>query len=435
MPKTAKPLTPLAIQKLGRSTDCGDHAELIAVGHVPGLCLRIDTTGAKAWVYRVKIGARRRSAGLGGYPATTLAMAVEGARQMRDAIRRGSDPIEQRQAAQAALIAEQRRALTVAQIVAMFLPIRLARLETEKTRLRWQATFDAYVLPVIGSMRIGDVTKSDVLRVLKQPHRNARTGVEGELYRIIPDAAYKLRGRLEDVLAWAISNGYRSAPNPAEWSGNIEHELPRKSSVIVDAPYPALSIEDAPRWFAQLRQRGGNGARALEFLALTAVRSGNVREASWSQIDMDNRTWTISAVDMKQADNGDHVVPLTDAMIALLERQRASDSTSDLIFPSATGGTLSDMTLSVLMRKMHTSQLITDSRGWIDAMSGRACVPHGLRSTFSTWANDHAEYDADMIEFALAHRVGSDVAQRYRRGSMVEKRRQLMSDWGRHLGN
>lgn len=431
MPKLVKPLTPLAISKLSRSTDAGDHAELIAVGHVPGLCMRIDTTGAKAWVYRVKIGARRRSAGLGGYPATTLAMAVEDARRMRDAIRHGRDPIEARQAAQAALLIEQRRALTVAQIVEMFLPIRLAKLDTDKTRKRWRATFDAYVLPIIGTMRIGDVTKADVLRVLRQPHTNERTGRTAELYASIPDAAYKLRGRLEDVLAWAISNDYRPAPNPAAWTGNIEHELPRKSAMIVDAPYPALSIDDAPRWFAQLRTRNGNGARALEFLALTCVRSGNVRNATWSQIDMNARTWTIDADDMKQSDNGNHVVPLTDAMCALLDGQR--EYKSDLIFPAAQGGPLSDMTLSVLMRKMHASQLAVDGRGWIDASSGRPCVPHGLRSTFSTWANDHAEYDADMIEFALAHKVGTDVAQRYRRGSMVDKRRQLMVDWGTHL--
>lgn len=427
MPKVAAPLSALAISKLRHSVPGSERNELIAVGHVPGLCLQIgppDASGhsSKSWICRAVIGRRRRWAGLGGYPGITLAMAIDAARQLRQAVRDGTDPIEQRRVARVALIAEQSRAMTVQEAVTRFLPIRLAKIGKEKSRYRWQSTVEKYVIPIIGSMHVNEVTKTDVLRVLQQPHTNERTGAKGELWTNIPESAGTLRQRIEEILDWTISNNFRPGPNPAAWSGNLEYDLPIKSSIVADQSHPALSVVDAPAWFAALRQRGGNGALALQLLAMTAVRSGNVRNMRWAQIDFDARTWTIAAADMKQSDNGEHIVPLPDAAIALLQ---GMPRTSDLVFPASNGSPLSDMALSMLMRKMSAAR----PGGWIDRQSGRPAVPHGLRSTFSTWANDHAEYEPDMIEFALAHKVGTDVAQRYRRGSMIDKRRALMTDW------
>ena len=441
MPIPVKALSPLAISKLAHSDPASNRPELVAVGHVPGLCLQIglpDANGvsSKSWIYRVQIGTRRRWAGLGGYPATSLAMAIETARQMRADVRAGRDPIEARQTARAALLASQARDVTITQAVERFLPLRLAKIGTERARHRWQSTVAQYVLPVIGSMHVADVTKADVLRVLRQPHTVSRSGVTGELYKVIPETAYALRGRIEEVLAWCISERLREPPNPAEWSGNIEHDLPSKGDVRADVSHPAIAVSDAPAWFAALRERGGHGARALEFLALTAVRSANVREATWQQINHDAGLWIIAAADMKESDNGEHVVPLAPYARHLLDGMRAHrNNRSNLIFPSARDTPLSDMALSMLMRKMHAAKHDADGIGWIDTTSKRPCVPHGLRATFSTWANDHAEYEPDMIEFALAHRVGSEVSQRYRRGSMVQKRRELMADWATHLNS
>ncbi len=435
MPRIAKPLSALAISKMRHSNRAPNQNELIAVGHVPGLCLQLgppdaDGNSSKSWIYRAVIGGKRRSAGLGSYPTITLAMAIEAARAAHRDVREGRDPIEARRTAVAALAATRARELSVAEIIERFIPIRLAKIKGERSKHRWQSSVESYVVPIIGPARISDVSKADVLRVLRQPHTNERTEAAGELWSVIPETARKLRGRLEEILDWAISNGHRQPPNPAVWSGNLEHDLPAKGEIAREVSHPAISVDEAPRWFAALQERGGTGALALQFLALTAVRSGNVRNMTWQHVDIERRLWIIPAHDMKEDDNGEHVVPLTSAMLALLDQAK---SDSDLVFPSTTGKPLSDMALSMLMRKMHAAQLKHDNKGWIDSKSNKPAVPHGLRSTFSTWANDHAEYEADMIEFALAHRVGNEVAQRYRRGSMVEKRRQLMADWSDYL--
>lgn len=430
MPKVAKSLSALAISKLTHSDLSGTQPDVIAIGHVPGLCLQIGPGNSyKAWIYRVQIGNKRRWIGLGGYPTVTLAMATETARRMRDEVRDGIDPIEARRAARATLLATQARDITLADVIERYRPIRMAKFASDKVRARWTKSLADYLLPLIGSRRIGDIDKSDIVQMLKQPHTNYRTGVSGELFTNVPETGNKLRGYTEEILDWAISNGLREPPNPAKWNGNLEHDLPRKPA---DISHPMLAVNDAPLWYARISARTGISARALEFLAMTAARSANVREAEWSQFDFNAQLWTINASDMKMSVNGDHVVPLTRQMIALLKQLPQS---TKLVFPSVRGKTLSDAAIGALMRKMHAAQFKQDAIGWIDKTSLKPAVPHGLRSTFSTWANDHAEYEPDMIEFALAHRVGNEVAQRYRRGSMIEKRRALMADWCSYLNS
>ncbi len=178
-----------------------------------------------------------------------------------------------------------------------------------------------------------------------------------------------------------------------------------------------------------LRSREGVGSRALEFMTLTAARSGEVRGATWDEIDLDAALWIIPAARMKM--KSEHRVPLTPEAVAILREMSGLSDT--LVFPAARGGQLSDMTLSATMKRMHDAKFKEDKVGYIDRVSKKAAVPHGLRSTFRDWAAERTTYDRDMAELALAHKVANAVEAAYRRGDMLAKRLTMMDEWAAFL--
>lgn len=402
MPKIAKEMSPVEVKRL---SEPGMHA----VGGVTGLVLQISRNGqSRHWIYRTTIGGKRRHIGLGGYPTVTLAMAREIAREAYLKIREGIDPIEERKAVQAKLRTAQKRGLTFTQAMEKFLAVKLQEFDNEKHRKQWRTTLDRYAVPAIGTMLVADVTVQDVRGTL-EPIWTEKT-----------ETASRLRGRIEAVLSWATVAGHREGDNPARWKGNLSEMLPKPSKLAKVAHQPALALDDAAAWFVDLQKREGMGARALEFLAMTASRSGEIRGAIWDEIDLDAGLWVIPAQRMKT--NREHRVPLTSAAVALLNSLPRFEG-SPYVFPSAKGGMISDMTISAVMRR----------QGFIDVRTARTAVPHGLRSTFRDWAAERTEYPRDMAEIALAHNVGSEVERAYRRGDMVEKRRVMMDAWGRFL--
>lgn len=396
----------------------GTHNATFAVGGVPGLLLQVTPSGARTWLLRTMVGGRRREIGIGGYPAVTLAQARDRARELRDDIRRGVDPVEQRKAARAALATAQSRGLTFGQAVERYLAAKLDEFRNEKHRKQWRATLDTYAAPALGKMLVADIGVEDVLRAL-HPIWTAKT-----------ETASRLRGRIEAVLSWATVAGHRRGENPARWKGNLDALLPRASKVSKADNQPALSLSDVPVWFAALQKRLGMAPRALEFAALTAARSGEVRGARWPEIDLTAGLWTISKERMKAG--REHRVPLTPAALAVLKALPRFDD-NDFVFPAPRGGELSDMALSAVMRRMQETEVAAGRKGWLDLRSGRPAVPHGLRSTFRDWVAERTEYPREMAEIALAHTMGSEVERAYRRGDMVEKRRAMMAAWSRFL--
>jgi integrase len=207
-----------------------------------------------------------------------------------------------------------------------------------KHRQQWRNTLESYAKPELGKMLVQDIGVQDVLRAL-QPIWMEKT-----------ETASRVRGRIEAVLSWATVAGHRTGDNPARWAGNLKELLPAPSKISPEENQPAIQIEDAPRWFAALQTREGFGARALEFLALTALRSKEVRGAQWDEIDLENALWVIPAIRMKM--KREHRVPLPIEAVALLQAlPRLADN--PLVFPAARGGQLSDMTLSAAMKRMH----------------------------------------------------------------------------------
>jgi integrase len=422
LPRVAKELGPLDVK---RATHAGGKGNtMLPVGGVAGLYLQITPKGGKTWILRAAMAGRRAEIGLGGFPTVTLAQARDKARETRDKIERGVDPMAERKAAREALAAAARKGLTFSEAANLYLDAKLDAYRNEKHRYQWRATLEQLAFPVLGKLPVSAITVQDVLQVL-HPIWTDRT-----------ETASRLRGRIESVLSWATVSGHRAGDNPARWAGNLKELLPAPSKVKAKGNQPALSLDDAPRWFTAISQREGFGPRALEFAALTAARSGEVRGAVWTEIDLERALWVIPGERMKMGK--EHRVPLTAPALALLKSLPRLDGT-DLVFPSSKGGQLSDMTLSATMKRLHEADVAADGPGFVDRVSKRPAVPHGLRSTFRDWAAERTQYPGDMAEVALAHRINNVVEAAYRRGDMVEKRRRMMADWadflsGRALG-
>lgn len=392
MPRKAKELTDMAVRNL---REPGLHF----VGEVPGLALQVLPTGARTWVLRASVGGRRREMGLGGYPEVTLKAAREAARRAREKIRGGVDPIAERRSARSALAASLGRDIAFRQLAEQFILEREAGWENPKHRQQWRNTLATYAYPVIGHLQPAHIDVDHLERILKP------------LWADKPETAKRLRARIENVLDFAVAKRLREGDNPARESGPLRHLLgPQQRRV---KHHRALAVGEAGAFMARLRSAEGMGARALEFAILTAARSKEVRGASWSEIDLDARLWTVPAGRMKM--RREHRVPLSDAAVALLQAlPRMGDS--DLVFSAPRGGQLSDMTLSAVLRRMK-----------VDA------VPHGFRSTFRDWTAERTAYPHEVAEMALAHTVGNKVEAAYRRGDLFEKRRRLMDDWAAFL--
>lgn len=425
MPKMAAELSAIDVKRLTHPG--GERNITCAVGGVPGLLLQITPKGGRTWVLRVKVGDLRREIGLGGYPAVTLAQARDRAREARDMIRQGIDPVEQRKAARASLQAAQARGLTFADAVTRYLAAKDAEFRNDKHRAQWRSTLTAYALPHIGTMAVQDIAPQDVLRVL-HPIWTDKT-----------ETASRLRGRIEAVLSWATVAGHRTGDNPARWAGNLKELLPAASKVAKADNQPALALADAPAWWAELAKRDGMAARALEFLTLTAARSGEVRGATWDEIAIApadpaaphkrSGVWTIPGSRMK---NGrEHRVPLTAEAVAVLEALPRLDG-NPLLFFAPRGGMLSDMSVSAVLRRMQEAEEKAGRAGWLDPQSKRPAVPHGLRSTFRQWAAERG-FPRDMSEIALAHWIGTEVERAYQRADMLERRRAMMAAWAAFL--
>ena len=382
------------------------------VGGVTGLNIQVQPSGNKSWIMRIRIGGKRHEIGLGAYPDTGLAAAREKARELRDKVANGSNPVAERQAAKVQVVKEQARSITFNDAAKRFLLWKSEEFSNAKHAEQWRATLATYASPALGKMLVRDIDVRDVQRALEP------------IWLTKTETASRLRGRIEGVLAWATVAGYRTGDNPARWGGNLDAVMPKPSKVAKGDNQPAVPLELMPAWFAALRKREGLAAKALEFLTLCASRSGEVRGMHWDEVDLKAGLWTIPAARMKAG--REHRVPLSAAAVKVLEGlERRGDS--PFVFPAERGGQLSDMSLSAVMRRMNEAE----PGRWLDRVSKRPAVPHGLRSTFRDWAAEKTEFPRDMAEIALAHNVGSEVERSYRRGDMAEKRRLMMEEWAK----
>ncbi|PBB80909.1 integrase [Mesorhizobium sp. WSM3879] len=363
-----------------------------------GLFLRVRKGGSRQWFFIYKRDGKRTELGLGGYGQGTAPVSLALAREKADALR-------QRLARGEELRVETKpvpRVITFEHCMGELLKARAGDWKNSKHKAQWEMTLREYAQP-LHALPVADIALGDVKECLL-PHWQKR-----------PETADRLRSRIQAVIDYGIAHGWRTAGNPARWRGLLDKVMPKRQK-LSRGHHAALAYADTPKMMAKLRQSTGTAARAVEFLALTATRSGEVRGAKFPEIDTKAKTWTIPAERMKAGK--EHVVPLTDRALALVEimRQRA---TSDLLF----GGGVED-------RPISDTAMIKALRL---ASPDKAATLHGLRSSFRDWCGDCTSFERDVAEAALAHTIRDKTEAAYRRNTALEKRRELMTAWEAYL--
>jgi integrase len=369
------------------------------LGDGKGLYLRVGDGGARSWVLRYMIDGRAREMGLGSYYDLSLAEARERARGFRRMVKDGVDPIDDRRLRRAALRAERAKAMTFRQCAEAYIAAHQAGWRSQKHRTQWPNSLETYVYPVFGDLPVQGVDIGLVMKAVEP------------IWTAKPETAGRVRGRIESILDWAATSGYRQSENPARWRGHLENLLPKKSKVWRVQHHAALPYDQLPEFVAELRQQEGIAVRALEFLILTVARTGEVTGARPDEVDFAQRLWTVPGERMKAGK--EHRVPLSDRAIALL-KEMLTIGAGDFLFPGGKARrSISNMAMAMTLRRMGRAGLTV----------------HGFRSTFSDWCSERTNFPAEVREMALAHSVSDKVEAAYRRGELLRKRRQLMAAW------
>jgi integrase len=380
----ATKLNRLSARTVASSLKPGRHAD------GGNLYLNVTATGAKSWVFFYKIDGRQREMGLGSASDISLAKARELAVRHRQALATGNDPMSLR---------DVPKAPTFGAVADAYIEAHKSAWSNEKHIAQWEMTLKDYAAP-LRPMRVDRITTEDVLKVLKP------------IWQTKPETASRLRGRIESVLNAAAAKGQRSGENPARWVGNLKDLLPACQK-LSRGHHAALPRKDLPGFMAALRDLDGISPRALEFTILTATRSGEVRGARWSEIDLETGIWAIPAERMKA--RAVHRVPLS-AQAAAILKELAKARISEFVFPGTrAASSLSVMALDMVLRRMKAKVTV-----------------HGFRSTFRDWAAEETNFSRDVCEMALAHTVSDKVEAAYRRGDLFDKRRKLMEAWAQY---
>jgi integrase len=366
-----------------------------------GLFLMVSKAGGKSWTFFYSFSARRREMALGPLADLSLAQAREKARELRETIRGGVDPLEARNAAPADdgdVAAE-----TFGEAVATLLNSLEEGWKNPKHRQQWRNTLKTYCAP-FWDKPVAAVDTDDVL------------GVLSPIWLTKNETASRLRGRIERVLGAAKVRGKRAGENPARWKEHLDVLLPKRKKKSLRRHHPALPSDQVTAFIDMLRTRRSIAARALEFLILTAGRTGEVLGIQWKEIDLEAKLWTVPAVRMKMG--VEHRVPLSGAALAVLTTMSYSNTGPDaFVFPGMRPRKpLSNMAMEMILRREGYD----------------AYTVHGFRSTFRDWCGEETEYPREIAEAALAHSVGNEVERAYRRGDALAKRRALMDDWANY---
>ena len=357
-----------------------------------GLRLIVGATGTRKWVFRFMRRGRSQEMGLGGSDVS-LAMARERAADARRALTAGKNPIEEAQLAKV-------RQPTFGQVADEFVAAKQSEWRNRKHRAQWEMTLRRYCAP-LRTRPVDEIDTAAVLEVLKP------------LWGSIPETASRLRGRIETVLDAARARGLIGAneANPARWRGHLDKLLPKRQK-LTRGHHAAMPFVDVPQFMASLQKRDVVTALALEFVILTAARSGEALGARWAEIDFQNAIWTVPAARMKGGRI--HRVPLSRRALVIIKKLHAA-RTGEFIFPGQRPDKpLSGMAMEMILRRMKAD----------------GATVHGFRSSFRDWCGEVSTFPREVAEAALAHVAGDATERAYRRGDALEKRRELMEAWG-----
>ena len=391
MPRQINRLSARTVQTIARKGRHSDGA---------GLYLVVDRNGAKRWafLYRDRRTQRLREMGLGGIGTVSLACARGRAAQARAMLAAGKDPIAESKA-----VGDDGDLPTFGSLANQFLAAMEPAWRNDRHRAQWRSTLSKQCKP-LRELRVDLITTGDVLGVLTP------------IWQSTPETASRVRGRIEAILDAAKAKGLRQGDNPARWRGHLDKLLPRRLAHS-RGHHAAMAFVDLPAFIARLRDRPTVAGLALEFLILTAARTGEVIGADWQEIDPTAKVWVVPAARMKGGES--HVVPLCARAMEIL-REAEKFGRTGFVFPGQRSGCpLSNMAFAALLRRMKIEE----------------ATAHGFRSSFRDWCGECTSYPRDVAEAALAHTIPNKVEAAYRRGTAIEKRRRMMEEWAAFCGS
>lgn len=375
----ARPINRLSARKVATAGK-GYHAD------GGGLYLLVGPTGTRSWVLRYQRWNKRREMGLGSAVVVSLLEARQAALQARKVLAAGKDPITSRRAAQA-------QGMTFGEAADAYIAAHKAGWKNDAQADQWTQSLKDHGPD--RDLPVADVDTTTVLRALSR------------IWKDKTETATRVRGRIERILDWAKVKGLREGENPARWKGHLDHLLPKPAKLKGKRHHAAMPFADVPAFMAKLRVGKAANRRALRFTILTAVRSQETTGATWDEFDLKAKVWTIPPERMKAGEQ--HRVPLPDEAVAILEGLPRDKPP----FPSS--GMLN------LLQK-------PSPKGY-----GLPFTVHGFRSSFRDWASETTEFPGEVVEMALAHVIKSKTEAAYRRGDLLDKRRELMQAWADYL--
>lgn len=409
MPRLVKEMSASEVRRLTHAiskTTGKPYNAFHAVGGVSGLILQVTPFTGRSWMLRTYIDGKRHAIGLGSYPEVTLSMARDKARELKQDIANGINPLEQKQQAKRERQKEILSNKDFASAMYEFMQMKAKELKSPRGYTDKVKPIEKYALPIIGNIPV---------REIELPHIKA---ILDPIWLEKTETASRLRANIENVLSWCAVQGFRDDTNPARWKGYLDKIYQSPEKVKVKKHHKAISISQMPDFMAQLKCKDGTSARALEFTILTASRTNEVigdkrigkKGITWQEVDLETGIWTIPAKRMKA--NKDHTVPLCDRALEILKTFKAR-KLDEQIFKGQNSEIPSDQFMTSLLKK----------RMKVDA------TVHGFRSTFKDWAREKTDYPDELTELAMAH-VNSDATRAaYARSSLIEKRRQMMKEW------
>jgi integrase len=364
------------------------------------LYLRVSKNLTKTWAFYYVRDGKRTEMGLGSVSNVTLEQAREKASELRKQISNGIDPLSERQRQDNERKVQQAQFMTFQQCAEAYINAHRAGWKNPKHIQQWQNTLSQYAFPVFGNLDVKSIDTGLITKCLEP------------IWLTKNETAGRVRGRIESVLDWATAHKYRQGENPARWRGHLDKLLAKPSKIQKTEHHSALPYIELNGFIDQLRQQEGIAAKCLEFTILTAARTGETIGATWDEIDLNAKTWTIPAVRMKA--EREHRVPLSARALSILN-DMAAVRTNDYVFPGNKKG-LSNMAMLAVLKRMDRADITV----------------HGFRSTFRDWAAESTAYPGEVVEMALAHAIKNQVEAAYRRGDLLEKRSRLMDEWGRY---
>ena len=373
----------------------------------------------RSWIFRYTSPTllKRREMGLGSLDSRSLAEARKASLDLRKMVLEGIDPAEERSKARSKVTNAIHDGITFAKAAELCIKGKRSEWKNAKHADQWENTIATFVNPRIGKMRVDQINTSHIAKLLEQEIKKKSGEVEGPFWNVRTETATRVRQRIEVILDWCKAHEYIKGDNPARLKGALAHLLPKANKIQKRSHHPALPFQQIGEFMRELRTKSGFSVLALEFLILTATRTGEVLNAKWDEFDIENKVWTIPAERMKAGKA--HRVPLNTRAIEIydyLSKHRVNES----LFPSKryNKGNMSNMSLIAIMKRMPAYAQY---------------VPHGFRSTFRDWAAETTDYSNEAVELALAHTIKNKSEAAYRRQDQLEKRDKLMADWGKYI--